>query len=163
LKFEGRLAVAGSLAEALLVALGDREWPDLLMPVPLHGSRLVERGFNQSTEIARRLARAAGVELAPPGLCRRVRPTASQSELAGVLARRRNVAGAFQITGRLRGRDVAIVDDVMTTGATVGSLAREAQRMGARTVEVWVACRALPRLASGPSFPEACASVQRPW
>ena len=142
LKFSGELAIAPLLSGLLATRL--RAWhtvlPDLVVPVPLHPSRLRERGFNQATEIARQLGR----ELQLPvnhRLCKRTRKTETQS-LLPVKIRHWNVRNAFTITGEITERHVAIVDDVMTTGHTVNELARVLKRAGAEQVEVWVIARA---------------------
>ncbi|MCU0934472.1 MAG: hypothetical protein MUF66_00045 [Gammaproteobacteria bacterium] len=117
--------------------------PDLLIPVPLHRRRLRQRGFNQSVEVARVLEERLGLALVPSGGVIRVRITVPQTELEGAAARQRNVAGAFHVEHRaVRGQRVALVDDVMTTGATLYELARAVRASGAVWVEAWVCCRA---------------------
>ena len=113
--------------------------PARLVPVPLHRNRLRRRGYNQAVELARPLGRALGLPVAPR-LCRRQRPTPAQAELTGS-DRRRNVRGAFAVAAPVP-RHVAIVDDVVTTGSTVGELARVLRRAGAERVEVWAVARA---------------------
>lgn len=142
LKFHGRLSAARLLGHLLGEALAARGTglPDLIVPVPLHPARLAERGYNQALELARPLARQLGLPLAA-GLCRRTRATDTQSLLPAA-ARRRNVRGAFTLTGPLPGSHVAIVDDVVTTGATVAELATTLRRAGATRVEVWAVARA---------------------
>lgn len=138
LKFEQRLARARLLGDLLAAAMG----PDpqrLLLPVPLHPARLRQRGFNQSLELARRVARAGGGRLLP-GLAQRVRATPSQTGL-DARARRRNLRGAFRVAGRAPAQ-ITLIDDVMTTGATVDALARALRRAGTETVRVWVVARA---------------------
>lgn len=115
--------------------------PGLLVPMPLHPTRLRERGYNQAVEIARPLGRALGIPL-DHGLCRRTRRTEAQS-LLGTTARRLNVRNAFAVTGSAPVAHVAIVDDVMTTGCTASELARVLKRAGAGNVEVWVIARAV--------------------
>lgn len=139
LKFQGALHLAKLLGELLaghLSVTGPR--PDLIIPVPLHPARLASRGYNQALELGRPLARALGASLAP-NLCRRVRDTATQSRL-DLEERRRNVRGAFAVTGAVPPH-VAILDDVITTGATLGELARVLRRAGARYVEAWALAR----------------------
>ncbi|MGE0080717.1 MAG: ComF family protein [Thiohalomonadaceae bacterium] len=139
LKFQGALHLALLLGELLagrLVAADPR--PDLIVPVPLHPARLASRGYNQALELGRPLARALGVPLAHD-LCRRVRDTAAQSSLDPE-GRRRNVRGAFAVYGPVPAR-VAILDDVITTGATLAELARVLRRAGARHVEAWALAR----------------------
>jgi len=114
-------------------------WPQVLIPVPLHPSRLGERGYNQALEIARVLAR----ELALPidnHVCERVAATAPQAGL-DEHARRRNIRGAFAVRGPFHWSHVVILDDVVTTGSTVAELARVLRGAGARRVEVWAAAR----------------------
>ena len=139
LKFHGRLAMAGLFGELMAADLSGREPPDLIIPVPLHPKRLRERGFNQAREIARPLARRLGVPLAPQAATR-IRATPPQTEL-DARARKRNVRGAFAATEDVAGRRIALVDDVMTIGATLDELAKAMKRAGAARVEVWVADR----------------------
>jgi ComF family protein len=142
LKFSGELAIAPLLADMLAEKIAARAppLPDFLIPVPLHRVRLQERGFNQATELARRL----GLRLAVPvdhRLCRRDRQTEPQS-LTPLRLRRRNLRGAFSVIGELpTAAQVAIVDDVMTTGHTAAELARVLARAGAARVEVWIVAR----------------------
>ena len=142
LKFSGELALAPLLAALLAERLGRRELPlpERLIPVPLHHSRLRERGFNQAMEIARVLGRRLELPV-DRRLCRRIRRTGTQS-LLPVKSRRRNVRNAFVLNSTLRARHVAIVDDVMTSGHTANELARVLQRAGVETIEVWVIARA---------------------
>ncbi len=105
--------------------------PDLVVPVPLHPRRLRARGFNPATLMARSLARHFRVRLDPVAL-RRVRDTPSQTHLDR-RARRRNVSGAFVARERVPPR-VWLVDDVVTTGSTLGEAARALRRAGARSV-----------------------------
>jgi ComF family protein len=141
LKFSGDLAAAAEIAA--LMHRSDRrgDLPGLLVPVPLSDSRLRSRGFNQALELARHLGTGLGVEVSE--CCARRRDTAPQSSLAAA-ARRANVSDAFEAdTGRVRGRHVAIVDDVVTTGHTVQAMARALRRAGARRIEVWAVARAI--------------------
>jgi ComF family protein len=112
----------------------------LLTPVPLHPGRVRERGYNQSLEIARVLARRLDLPLAPR-LVRRLRATPPQVGLDPI-QRRRNVRGAFALAGDVEGRHVVIVDDVLTTGCTASEIARCLRRGGAESVGVWVIARA---------------------
>lgn len=139
LKYHHRLAVAGYLAEAMLAA-GTPEG-DVLLPLPLSAERLRERGFNQAVEIARGLARATGLPMALTG-CQRSRDTRPQAALPWQ-ERRRNIRGAFDCHLNLTGRTVIVVDDVMTSGATLDEFARTLKTQGAARVHNWVACRAL--------------------
>jgi ComF family protein len=118
------------------------ELPQLLLTVPLHLGRLRERGYNQALELARPLARGLDVPLRHDML-QRVRRTEAQTEL-DALSRRRNVRGAFFASraGIALPAHVAILDDVMTTGATLAECARVLKRSGASRVDVWALARA---------------------
>ena len=141
-KFNGGLADGRLLATLLVDAVKARggEPPELILPVPLHSSRLRQRGFNQSLELARPLAEALGVPL-DFDLCRRTRATAVQSQLPAK-ERRANVRGAFALIGPLEARHVALVDDVLTTGHTAAEISRMLKRTGVETVEIWTLARA---------------------
>lgn len=143
LKFGGDLAAGRVLAEvALARRANDAPLPDALVPVPLHASRLRERGYNQSLELARAWSRALCVPLAADALVR-TRATPPQTGLSA-LERRRNLRGALAVVAPLP-RRVAIVDDVMTTGTTLRESARALRRAGCVHVEVWAVARA-PRV-----------------
>ena len=116
---------------------------DLLVPVPLHWTRLFQRRYNQAALLAQAVHAAGGPEMAADWLIRR-RKTPSQGHL-GPAARERNVRGAFAVrAGRsFAGKRVVIVDDVMTTGATVEECARVLKRAGASFVGVLTLARAL--------------------
>ncbi|MBI3371571.1 MAG: ComF family protein [Betaproteobacteria bacterium] len=141
LKFGSQFALASLLAQRLAEAIEGSEPVDVMLPVPLHARRLTERGYNQSVEIARALAHRIGAPLVTSG-CERLRDTPSQTELP-LDARRRNMHSAFACSLPLAGRRVALVDDVMTTGATLDSLALAVKRAGAERVVNWVVARAL--------------------
>ncbi|HEU0276520.1 MAG TPA: ComF family protein [Rhodanobacteraceae bacterium] len=140
-KFGGDLAAGHTLALAWLAASPPTALPDAIVPVPLHRSRLRRRGYNQALELARPLARHFRIPLLRDAL-HRTRATTAQTELDAV-HRRRNVRGAF--VARLDGappRHVAVLDDVFTTGATLGECARVLKRAGVARVEVWALARA---------------------
>lgn len=143
LKFHRQLHLAAPLARLMIDRLGAiKPVPDLLIPVPLHPQRLRERGFNQSLELARILARHHALRL-DWRCCRRVRATAAQTGL-DEKARRRNLRAAFQVDGDIRGRHLVLIDDVITTGATLGELSRTLLRAGAERVDVWALARTPP-------------------
>lgn len=149
-KFHDGVELAAALSERLAravdratAAAGDAEPIDLVVPVPLSRSRLRQRGYNQAWELARRVARLRRLP-AEAGVLRRLRDTGQQSQLARS-ERQRNVRAAFGVEPGarpgLQGRHVALVDDVMTSGATVAEAAAELMRAGARSTEVWVLAR----------------------
>ena len=114
--------------------------PDRIVAVPLHPCRLRERSFNQADEIARPVAATLGSEHRDCGI-RRLRATRPQTELRRN-ERLRALADAFGVRGRLDALHIAVVDDVMTTGATVNALAAALKAAGARRVEAWAVARA---------------------
>ncbi len=117
---------------------------DMIVPVPLHRWRLWSRRFNQSALLAQALAKLSGKSFAPLALIR-TRPTPSQGEMPSAKARRRNVRGAFKAnpagTAVLKGRNVLLVDDVLTTGATADACARALKPAGAAKVFVLTLAR----------------------
>lgn len=113
--------------------------PDLLLPMPLHPGRLKERGFNQSLEIAKPISRWLDIPLAADA-CQRTRDTPTQTGLKWK-ERRRNVRGAFACDLDLSGKKIAILDDVMTTGATLNEISRVLKACGASEVSAWVVAR----------------------
>lgn len=140
-KFHGARALARPLAE-LMVEQWGRAVPadvDALVPVPLAPARERERGFNQATLLAERLARGLGRPVKPRWL-RRARPTPPQSEL-GAAERWANVRNAFQAAPAVVGRHLLVVDDVLTTGATAAECARALRAAGARAVAVVTVAR----------------------
>lgn len=146
LKYAGRLVHAPVLGELLTAAVAEHPGPlpDLILPVPLHPRRLGERGYNQALEIARPVARYTGLPL-ETRLLRRERATTAQMTLDRE-ARATNPVGAFGLdAARLAtlgpGLRVAVVDDVMTTGATLGEIARVLLAGGIAGVEYWVVAR----------------------
>lgn len=142
LKFDEQLILANFLADALASRI--RSLPDCLLALPLHPARLRERGFNQSQLLASRLAAVLRLPLLT-GAASRVRDTPPQSTLPW-RARSRNMRRAFALTAGLDVRDkhVAIVDDVMTTGASIDALAHLLRDAGAREVSAWVVARTVP-------------------
>ena len=122
------------------------ETPDLVVPIPLHPWRLIHRRYNQSALLARELARFLSCPLVTNGL-KRIKMTAPQTRLDS-RRRRENVQGAFQVDPRVvAGRSVLLVDDVFTTGATMGAAVRCLKEAGA--VRVAMACLARPNPGRG--------------
>ena len=149
LKYSGKRALGRGLGQILAAAAGERRAEiDALVSVPLHGGRLAERGFNQAFEIARAVSAMLHLPILRTGI-RRVRATPSQAR-SDSAQRRRNLDGAFAVSRSLQDRRVAIVDDVITTGATVNSLAGALHAAGAVHVEAWAVARtrAPPQLPS---------------
>ena len=116
--------------------IGDLPPESILVPVPLHRSRISSRGFNQSAIVARDLSRRTGLEVKVDAL-RRVRPTPALKGMSRN-QRRRTVAGAFRVDAKaqLRGRTIVLVDDVLTTGSTANACARALKRAGAARVDL---------------------------
>ncbi|MDQ2859751.1 MAG: ComF family protein [Pseudomonadota bacterium] len=144
LKHADRTDLSGLFARWLARAAADLlPHVDAVAPVPLHRWRLLRRRYNQAAEIARPLARQAGLAYLPDVL-RRVRPTPSQSGKSGA-GRRRNVAAAFVVAAsarrRIEGRRLLLIDDVLTTGATAEGCARALKTAGAARVDVAVIAR----------------------
>ncbi|MFN0184652.1 MAG: ComF family protein [Aquabacterium sp.] len=138
------------LAKPLAQALAQRVWDsaaqvgvDGLIPMPLAPTRLRERGYNQSWELARHLGRLLGIP-ARPDLLRRWRETPPQAGLSRA-ERQRNLSHAFGTEADSRttvnGQHWVLIDDVLTTGATADSAARALLDSGARQVDVWVIAR----------------------
>ncbi|KAA3652612.1 MAG: ComF family protein [Proteobacteria bacterium] len=138
LKYGADFAVARALG-ACAVRTVPRPPVDFIVPVPLHASRLAERGFNQSLELARPLARAWQCELLIRDVGR-IRATQDQVGLPW-RARQKNLRKAFACRVRLEGAHVLLVDDVMTTGATLDALAQCLREAGAATVRNLVMAR----------------------
>ncbi|MCD9047946.1 ComF family protein [Luteimonas sp. MHLX1A] len=138
-KFHRDLACGRLLSQWMLPACAAAPRPGAVLPVPLHATRLRERGYDQALELARPLARALDLPLRADLV--RMRATAAQSSLdAG--ARRRNLRGAFVVDARRPlPEHVALVDDVMTTGATLHAAARALHRAGVARVDAWVCAR----------------------
>lgn len=140
-KYGRRLALAPVLGEML--AGSTTPDVDVLVPMPLASGRLYERGFNQALEIARTLSRRHRIPLDATA-CRKVIETTPQARLPWK-ERAKNVRRTFVCDTSLKGLRVAVVDDVLTTGATLNELARALRRAGAVSVAGWVVARTLPR------------------
>ena len=148
-KFHGQPELAQPLADRLAQAVrdalqtGGAAAPELLVPVPLSAARLRERGYNQAWELARRLGAGLGIR-AEPGVLLRPVDTAHQALLPRA-ERERNLRSAFMVEparrGAVTGRCIALVDDVMTTGATLREATLELQRAGAAEVRAWAFAR----------------------
>lgn len=135
LKYSRKVALAKTMARYMRPLVDDREEP-VLVPVPLHRSRLWSRGFNQAALLAAELARQCAVAHDPFVLGRRKRTAALKG--MSPLQRRREVAGAFDVEsrGRVEGRKIILVDDVLTTGSTAEGCAKALKRAGASHIHL---------------------------
>lgn len=142
MKYREQLALAEQFAGRLAQRIDTGTLPDLLLPMPLHPNKLRERGFNQAQLLAGKLSRELKIELAPH-VCRRVRDTPPQSALRWQ-ERKKNMRKAFLCNTDMTGKHVALIDDVLTSGASLNALAEAVLERGAATVSVWVVARTLP-------------------
>jgi ComF family protein len=148
LKFRGDLSLLPVLTELLATAIASRleqrRAPDALIPMPLHWFRRWRRGFNQAELLAHSLVRHPRLRSAclsvNDSLCRRHRATRPQHGL-DAKSRRRNLRDAIECTASIDGLSLAIIDDVMTTGASADALASVLLKAGAADVEVWCCAR----------------------
>jgi len=141
LKFGEKISFSRTIGEMLLThLLGTNEKPDCLLPVSLHKSRMRQRGFNQSIEISRVLAGNLAIPIEHTAVIRH-RSTAAQTGL-NAKQRQKNIKGAFSVVRKLNYKHVLIIDDVMTTGATVNELARVLKKNGVERVGVLSIARA---------------------
>lgn len=144
-KFHAALDLAPAMAARLVAAVrrSGAQLPELLLPVPLSTARLRERGFNQAWELARRVGRALACR-AEARLLLRIKNHPHQLALP-LEQRAANVRGAFAVeplrAAELPGRNIALIDDVMTSGATAAEATRVLLQAGAHTVQVWVVAR----------------------
>ncbi|MCF7969848.1 MAG: ComF family protein [Methylococcaceae bacterium] len=141
LKFNGAYKNSRLLGLLLADYLGkNAELPELIIPVPLHTNRYKQRGFNQTHEIAKTIAKELNLAI-DISSCRRIKNTPHQISLTAK-QRRKNIKNAFQITKLPKVNHIAILDDVMTTGATANELARLLKSAGINRVDVWLCARA---------------------
>ena len=147
-KYKESLHLADTFASLLIKNLLDtapnnQAQIDLIMPMPMHNERLKQRGFNQALEIARLISKDKQIKLDFTS-CQRIRLTPPQASLP-LKERIKNIRGVFECNKNLQGLNVALVDDVMTTGASLNELAKTLKQAGAAHVECWVIARTLPR------------------
>ena len=145
LKFSEKITYARSIGECLLSAYDSdaglkKEKPDCLLPVPLHASRLRQRGFNQSIEIARVLSVKRDISI-ECGAVIRERSTTSQTGL-NAKQRQKNIKSAFKVVSEMQYKNVLIIDDVVTTGSTVNELAKLLKKNSIERVGVLSIARA---------------------
>lgn len=137
LKYQGRKKLAPLLGDALtslMMTDGLLKHADLLVPIPLHPARLRERGYNQSELLARRVSTLTGIPVS--GALRRVKNTPSQTRIKDEKRRRDNLKGAFAVRGdaALQSKQVILIDDVTTTGATLDAAAQALKQAGVGAV-----------------------------
>jgi len=140
-KYSHQLDLAERFAKLLTQHLSKQALPDLIIPMPLHPKRLKERGFNQSLEIAKIVSKQLNITL-DYSACTRTKYSQPQASLP-LKQRANNIKGAFKCAKSLTGLRVALIDDVMTTGASLNALAKAVKAKGASHVECWVLARTL--------------------
>ena len=138
-KFHQDLAAGRLLAELFCRNTLGIDRPDVLVPVPLHSTRLRKRGFDQALELAKMIAKQKALPLRSDLLIR-TRNTAAQSYLDGG-QRRKNCRDAFRVVEKVPPNHIALIDDVMTTGATVQECTKALLKAGAKRVDIWVIAR----------------------
>lgn len=143
LKFQGKLSCGRALSELWIKALPEfypqKDFPSLIIPIPLHKKRLRERGFNQSLEIAKPIGKQFKIPV-DKFSCLRIKATAPQLSLPQK-ERKKNLAHAFKIQKPINTKHVAIFDDVFTTGHTINTLAAELKQQGVQRIDVWCCAR----------------------
>lgn len=143
MKYGDQLPLAHELARRLSLRLGKNAPPDCVIPMPLHPAKLRERGYNQSMLIATAVSKQLGLALLADA-AKRTRNTPAQSTLPWK-DREKNVRDAFSCDIDLHGKHVALVDDVLTTGASMNALAKTIRKCGATEISVWVVARTIRR------------------
>ena len=130
--------LAKIMTTRLVSAYIKQPFPDLVTAIPLHWTRRLKRGFNQSEQLARHYAKVLDITTAPT--VKRCKATAPQQSL-DALQRQQNLRGAFSAIADVTGRRIALVDDVMTTGATASEVSRCLLEAGAMEVHIWCLAR----------------------
>ena len=141
-KYSHLLALAETFGTLMADSHAPAPLPDVIVPMPLHPQRLAERGFNQAVEIARVVSSRLGIKMDTTS-CSRIKLAPPQVSLP-LRQRVKNMRGAFACNQRLEGLRIALIDDVMTTGASLNALAKAIKSAGADGVECWVIARTLP-------------------
>ena len=140
-KFQGNFAILKLLGDLMGQGFKNEKQPDVLIPIPLHFKRLHKRGYNQSLEIAKRIAFHTGTHINNE-VCQRIKDTAQQA-LLSTKERRRNLKNAFSITNLpKKWQHIVLIDDVMTTGSTANELSKVLFSAGAQRVDVWCCAHA---------------------
>lgn len=142
LKYSRDLSAARAMAFVLARILEHEPYPDVVLPMPIAPTRLRERGFNQAEEIARYACAEFGIKVSH-GIAQRISAGSPQTSLPW-RERARNVRGVFTSNDTVAGKTVAVIDDVLTTGATLNELAVVLKRAGAKSVTGWVVARTSP-------------------
>lgn len=142
MKYGEQLALAHAFAKKLVQRIDKNHLPDYVIAMPLHPAKLRERGFNQSLLLAVTVARELHLKLLP-NACQRVRDTPPQSALPWK-ERKKNVRNAFCCDLDLTGKRIVLVDDVLTTGASLNALAEAVSKQGVLEISAWVVARTLP-------------------
>jgi len=140
LKFNKKLIFVPVLANYLINQLQGTQLPEVIVPVPLHKKRLKERGFNQALEISKPISRHFNIPI-NIGICHRLRATLPQTKLSAT-KRKENVKKAFILNHKPHFKHIAILDDVVTTGATVEQIAFLFRKHGVKHIDVWCCARA---------------------
>jgi ComF family protein len=145
LKFNQNLTCGSVLSELLLKFLRSKyqqyDWPEAIIPVPLHPKRLAERGYNQAIELANPLEKSLNIPVYFD-LCARIKQTLTQTA-ASAKERRANLKNAFTVVKPHHLTHVAIVDDVLTTGSTVTALAKALKNSGVKRIDVWAIAKTI--------------------
>lgn len=143
-RFEAGNVLALLLAEKIAQHYSNTTAPDLLLPVPLHPKRLRQRGFNQALEITAVVSKKCGIPLSRIALVK-MRDTTAQTKMHSANARKQNLKNVFAVADKgllSQVKSVALIDDVVTTMATVSSVSRELRDCGIRQIEIWCLARA---------------------
>ncbi len=138
LKFGNNTLISRLFAELMLKQLKNTSQDYQLMPVPLHKNRLRKRGYNQSYEIAKEMAKSSNFKLNTA--LKRHKNTAMQAELK-LKQRAKNVKNAFQVQGTITTENILLVDDVMTSGNTLQECAKTLRKVGIKNIQVIVFAR----------------------
>ena len=142
LKYSRDLSAARALGFVLARLLEQEPYPDVVLPMPIAPIRLRERGFNQAEEIARYACAEFGISVSR-GIAQRTSAGSPQASLPW-RERAKNVRGVFTSDNEVAGKTVAVIDDVLTTGATLNELAAVLKRAGATSVTGWIVARTPP-------------------
>lgn len=143
LKFNQNFIIGSVLSQLLLDFLlmhyKNKQWPEVIIPVPLHKIRLAERGYNQAIELAYPFKKLLNIPV-DIHLCKRIKQTTTQTTVSA-RERSTNLKHAFAVTNTHTFRHVAIVDDVLTTGSTVTALSKVLKKSGVECVDVWAVAK----------------------